>query len=98
MLPESPRFLMYKDRTVDSFRVWKLIRDMSSDEARAEFFVMKESVQLEMRENAARGVGTRWVFFDFITYVDSILWHNRYVLNLSTAFLEPAAHSCSPTS
>lgn len=58
---------MYKKRTVDSYRVWKSIRDLSTDEGKAEFFVMKESVQHEMRENEAKGVGTRWVVFDFIT-------------------------------
>lgn len=89
VLPESPRFLMYKDRTVDSYRVWRRIRDLSTDEAKAEFFVMKEAVQLEMKENAAKGVGSRWVYFDFITYVHSILRDMTYTNLMQRS-------SCSP--
>lgn len=39
------------------------------DDAKAEFFVMKEAVQIETKDSKAKGAGSRWVFFDFITYV-----------------------------
>lgn len=69
VLPESPRFLMYKNKQLEAYRVWRRIRDMETEEARAEFYVMKESVQYEMNVTQEKGAGSRWVIFDFITFV-----------------------------
>ncbi|KAH7408872.1 hypothetical protein BKA64DRAFT_571542 [Cadophora sp. MPI-SDFR-AT-0126] len=64
-MPESPRFLMHKGRTVEAWHVWKQIRGTDAD-ARKEFFVMKHSVQEEftLRE---QGVHKRFVWMDFFT-------------------------------
>ncbi|PKS08049.1 hypothetical protein jhhlp_006661 [Lomentospora prolificans] len=83
VLPESPRFLMYKNRTVDSYRVWKRIRDLSSDEAKAEFYVMKESVQHEMRESEAKGARSRWVALDFVKLVGYFVFTGRFLFAYS---------------
>ena len=69
VLPESPRFLMYKNKQLEAYRVWRRIRDMETEDAKAEFFVMKESVQYEMNVTKESGAGSRWVIFDFITFV-----------------------------
>nr|POE59180.1 arabinose-proton symporter [Quercus suber] len=66
-MPESPRFLMHKGRTMDAFRVWKRIRGIRSTEAREEFFVMKVSNDEEEAEIAA-GAGNRTMpWLDFFT-------------------------------
>jgi len=52
-LPESPRYLLHKHRTLDAFKVWKRIRGINTLEAREEFFVMKVSSDEEQAEVAA---------------------------------------------
>lgn len=66
-LPESPRFLMSQGKPVEAFRVWCRIRDMSSYEAQAEFFIMKETVEGEIREIESKASGSRFVWLDFFT-------------------------------
>ena len=66
-LPESPRFLMHKGRTLDAYRVWKQIRGVSTYDSRAEFFVMKATVDQEIREFQGYGAGRRFVWMDFFT-------------------------------
>ena len=46
-LPESPRFLLHKNKNLEAYRVWKRIRDITSPEARSEFYVMKEIINSE---------------------------------------------------
>jgi len=66
-LPESPRFLMHKGRTLDAYRVWKRIRGVESLESKEEFFLMKVSVQEEEAEVAAGASNKRFPWLDFIT-------------------------------
>jgi hypothetical protein len=66
-LPESPRFLMHKRRTLDAYRVWKRIRGVATYESRAEFFVMKATVDEEVRDLENHGAGVRFVWMDFFT-------------------------------
>lgn len=66
-LPESPRFLMHKRRTLDAYRVWKRIRGVSTYDSRAEFFVMKAAVDGEIREFESHGAGKRFVWMDLFT-------------------------------
>ncbi|KFX89388.1 hypothetical protein O988_08646 [Pseudogymnoascus sp. VKM F-3808] len=66
-LTESPRFLMYKGRTLEAYRVWKRIRGIASFESKAEFFVMKRTVDDEDREFKAKPSAARFVWMDFIT-------------------------------
>ncbi|KAF2167654.1 hypothetical protein M409DRAFT_65793 [Zasmidium cellare ATCC 36951] len=67
ILPESPRHLMHKNKTLQAFRVWKRLRDITSPESRQEFFLMKEAVgtvasQMQEKKNTAR-----FVWLDFVT-------------------------------
>ena len=64
-MPESPRFLMHKGRTLESFNVWKRIRGTDLQENREEFFVMKQSVLEEYENKASRSGSFAWL--DFIT-------------------------------
>ena len=67
-MPESPRFLMHKGRTLDAFRVWRRIRGTSSLESREEFFVMKVSTEEEEREVAeGRASRGKFAWMDFLT-------------------------------
>lgn len=65
-MPESPRFLMHKGRTLDSYRVWKRIRGLQSADSREEFFVMKVSTEQEEAVVAA-GRTSRYPWVDFFT-------------------------------
>jgi sugar porter (SP) family MFS transporter len=62
-MPESPRFLMHKGRTVEAWGVWKRIRG-TDEEGRKEFFVMKKSVESELSEIGHR---KRFAWLDFFT-------------------------------
>ncbi|CAF9920457.1 MAG: hypothetical protein ALECFALPRED_001536 [Alectoria fallacina] len=64
-MPESPRFLMHKGRTLEAFNVWKRIRGTELQENREEFFVMKHSVLNELESKETRSGGFAWL--DFIT-------------------------------
>ena len=66
-MPESPRFLMHKGRTLDAFRVWRRIRGTSELESREEFFVMKVSTEEEEAEVAAGTTGKNFPWLDFFT-------------------------------
>ncbi|KAK3293375.1 general substrate transporter [Chaetomium fimeti] len=66
-LPESPRFLVHKGRTLDAYRVWKRIRGVSNRESRREFFVMNASVRDEARVAAESAVNKRFPWLDFFT-------------------------------
>ncbi|KAL1609999.1 fructose symporter [Paraconiothyrium brasiliense] len=65
-MPESPRYLMHKGRTLEAFKVWKRIRGTETREAREEFFIMKISTEEEEAEvNAGRTNKFPWM--DFFT-------------------------------
>lgn len=66
-LPESPRFLMHKGKTLEAFKVWKRIRGVESAEAREEFFVMKVSVLDEQQVCAEGSTNKRFPWLDFFT-------------------------------
>ncbi|GAB7352580.1 hypothetical protein MBLNU459_g2964t1 [Dothideomycetes sp. NU459] len=65
-MPESPRYLMHKGRTVEAFKVWKRIRGVSTLDSREEFFVMKVSTEEEEAVVAA-GRTSKYPWVDFIT-------------------------------
>lgn len=66
-MPESPRYLLHKGRTLDAFKVWKRIRGTKTMEAREEFFIMKVGMEQEHAEIAA-GSGSRSMpWLDFFT-------------------------------
>lgn len=66
-LPESPRYLMLKGRTLDAYKVWKRIRGIEHADSREEFFIMKASVQYEQTAVTESARNKRFPFLDFIT-------------------------------
>lgn len=68
-LPESPRFLMHKNRPLDAYKVWKRIRGTEDAESREEFYIMTSSVRQEDTIVSEGAVNTRFPWMDFFTYV-----------------------------
>ncbi|KAF3026458.1 hypothetical protein E8E14_012537 [Neopestalotiopsis sp. 37M] len=66
-LPESPRYLMLKGRTLDAYKVWKRIRGTESEEAREEFFIMKVSVLDEESQVSEGAKNKRFPWMDFFS-------------------------------
>ncbi|TLS29038.1 hypothetical protein PpBr36_00885 [Pyricularia pennisetigena] len=66
-LPESPRYLMHKRRTLEAFKVWKRIRGTETPEAREEFFIMKVSVLDEQNAVTETARNKRFPWMDFFT-------------------------------
>lgn len=66
-LPESPRFLMHKGKTLEAYKVWKRIRGIEHADAKEEFFVMKASVQHEQTVVSESARNKRFPWMDFIT-------------------------------
>lgn len=66
-LTESPRYLMYKGKSLDAYRIWKRVRGIASFESKAEFLVMTQTVDEELKEMAAKAGTGRFVWMDFIT-------------------------------
>lgn len=64
-MPESPRFLMHKGKTLQAFNVWKRIRGIDQAENREEFFVMRHAVQEERDSTSSRTGSFAWL--DFFT-------------------------------
>lgn len=66
-MPESPRYLMHKGKTLEAFEVWRRIRGVETPEAREEFFVMKVGSEQEEAELAAGRSSANYPWMDFIT-------------------------------
>lgn len=66
-LPESPRFLMHKGKTLEAYKVWKRIRGIEHADSREEFFVMKASVQHEQTVVSESASNKRFPWLDFFT-------------------------------
>ncbi|RMZ82008.1 hypothetical protein DV737_g2253, partial [Chaetothyriales sp. CBS 132003] len=64
-MPESPRMLMHKGRSLEAFAVWKRIRGLDRAEDRAEFFIMHHALDDEMQEGATKR--SKFVWLDFFT-------------------------------
>jgi hypothetical protein len=65
-LPESPRFLMHKGKSLEAFEIWKRIRGLEDPESRKEFYIMAQRVKQENEEHAAnRSNGGRPSWTDF---------------------------------
>ncbi|PYH94259.1 MFS sugar transporter [Aspergillus ellipticus CBS 707.79] len=63
-LPESPRYLMHKDRPVEAYGVWKRIRGFDTYEAKDEFLGMRQAVNAENEEQART---KKYAWMDFFT-------------------------------
>lgn len=66
-LPESPRYLMHKGRTLDAYRIWKRIRGVASVESRQEYFVMTTAVRHDDTEVSEGAKNRRFPWMDFFT-------------------------------
>lgn len=55
-LPESPRYLVHKNKIGEAFSVWKRLRDMDDDRNKLEFLEMKQAA---LQEQEARATETR---------------------------------------
>lgn len=66
-LPESPRFLMHKGRTLDAYKVWKRIRGVESPESREEFYVMTATVRQEATVITEGAQNKNFPWMDFFT-------------------------------
>ncbi|OJJ61395.1 hypothetical protein ASPSYDRAFT_43335 [Aspergillus sydowii CBS 593.65] len=66
-LPESPRWLVHKGRTLDAYKVWKRIRGIDTPDARDEFFVLTGSVRQEENEVNEGAENKRFPWLDFLT-------------------------------
>ncbi|EXJ70474.1 MFS transporter, SP family, major inositol transporter [Cladophialophora psammophila CBS 110553] len=49
-MPESPRMLLHRGRTLEAFAVWKRIRGLASAEDHKEFFIMHHALDAEVNE------------------------------------------------
>ncbi|KPM36276.1 hypothetical protein AK830_g10295 [Neonectria ditissima] len=66
-LPESPRFLLHKGKTLDAFKVWKRIRGVETAESREEFYYMAAGVSQEETEVNEGAQNRRFPWMDFFT-------------------------------
>lgn len=66
-LPESPRFLMHKGKTLDAFKVWKRIRGTDDAESREEFYIMACTVQEEDTAVQEGAKNKNYPWMDFFT-------------------------------
>lgn len=64
-LPESPRYLMHKNRTVEAYAVWKQIRGFDTLETKDEFLGMRQAVNAENSEQ--NQTERRFPWMDFFT-------------------------------
>lgn len=64
-LPESPRYLMLKNRELEAYVVWKKIRGFDSYESKAEFLGMKETVLVENEQQSI--ANNKYPWMDFFT-------------------------------
>jgi sugar porter (SP) family MFS transporter len=64
-MPESPRMLMHKGKTLEAFAVWKRIRGLDKLEDRKEFFIMHHALDSEVQEGVTKR--KRFVWLDFFT-------------------------------
>jgi hypothetical protein len=63
-LPESPRYLMQKGRSLEAYAVWQRIRSFDTYEAKEEFMAMRQTVTHKNKEHA---VTKRFAWLDFFT-------------------------------
>ena len=66
-LPESPRFLMHKNKQLEAYKVWKRIRGIESRDAREEFYVMSAAVSQEDTVVNEGAQNHRFPWMDFFT-------------------------------
>ncbi|KAF7717689.1 MFS-type Sugar/inositol transporter [Penicillium ucsense] len=63
-MPESPRYLMHKERELEAYAVWKKIRGFNDFEAKEEFLGMRQAVTAEAEEQKQT---KKYPWMDFFT-------------------------------
>ncbi|KAF5661437.1 mfs sp major inositol transporter [Fusarium heterosporum] len=66
-LPESPRYLIQKNRHLEAYQVWKRIRGIEDHESREEFYVMSSSVIQEENTVVEGAKNKRFPWMDLLT-------------------------------
>lgn len=74
-LPESPRFLVHKGRTLEAYQIWRRLRGTESMEANREFYFMKASVEAEEQDIHANATHKNMPWLDFFTWVLNCSWN-----------------------
>lgn len=59
-LPESPRYLVHKNRVGEAWLVWKRLRDISIRSNRVEFVEMQRNAKMEEEQAAKETMAQRW--------------------------------------
>lgn len=60
-LPESPRWLMHKNRVGEAYNVWTRLRDMKDDDNKLEFLEMRQAAQAETARKATQSKTREWM-------------------------------------
>ncbi|PRT52512.1 putative metabolite transport protein CsbC [Wickerhamiella sorbophila] len=60
-LPESPRYLVHKNRIGEAWMVWKRLRDISIRANRVEFVEMQRNAEKEEKQAAEETMWQRWL-------------------------------------
>ncbi|OAA50633.1 General substrate transporter [Metarhizium rileyi] len=66
-LPQSPRYLIHKGRTLDAFKVWKRIRGVETAGSKQEFYIMVVAVRHEASASTEVAKHQRFPWMDFFT-------------------------------
>lgn len=64
-LPESPRFLIHKEKYGEAYGVWKRLRDISDDNNKLEFMEMRQAAMQEHQERVDNN--RKYLWTDFFT-------------------------------
>ncbi|KAG7908137.1 hypothetical protein KL906_003554 [Ogataea polymorpha] len=64
-LPESPRYLVHKDKVGAAYNIWSRLRDMDDMQNKVEFLDMIQSLELEKLDDIHASSKHKWL--DFIT-------------------------------
>ena len=59
-LPESPRYLVHKNKIGEAYDVWKRLRDISLDENKLEFLDMRQAAYQEQEAKATESKARLW--------------------------------------
>ncbi|EPS28584.1 hypothetical protein POX_f07664 [Penicillium oxalicum] len=63
-MPESPRYLMHKEKELEAYAVWKKIRGFNDFESKEEFLGMRQAVSAEAEEQSKT---KKYPWMDFFT-------------------------------
>lgn len=65
-LPESPRYLVHKDKIGEAYAVWKRLRDINDPQNKLEFLEIRQAVDQERERNASTSTIQAWKELIFV--------------------------------